>query len=157
MIIRNQLKPTDLGRIILMHSEFYSVRDGYDHTFEAYVAEPLAQFSLRDSSREKIWIVEDEQGIVGIICICELTQERAQLRWFMVQPRAQGKGLGRELIGLALQFCRESEYTKIVLWTAKGLDSARHLYLNHGFELTQERTHLLWGVDLTEQCYELNL
>ncbi|MGF1696595.1 GNAT family N-acetyltransferase [Vibrio lamellibrachiae] len=157
MIIRNQLKPTDLGRIILMHSEFYSARDGYDHTFEAYVAEPLAQFSLRDSSREKIWIVEDEQGIVGIICICELTQERAQLRWFMVQPRAQGKGLGRELIGLALQFCRESEYTKIVLWTAKGLDSARHLYLNHGFELTQERTHLLWGVDLTEQCYELNL
>ncbi|MCK6263734.1 GNAT family N-acetyltransferase [Vibrio sp. ZSDE26] len=157
MIIRNQLKPTDLGRIILLHSEFYSERDGYDHTFEAYVAEPLAQFALIDSVRENIWIVEDDQGIAGVICICELTQDRAQLRWFIVHQRAQGQGLGRELISMALQFCRDQDYSKVVLWTAKGLDKAKDVYLKNGFELTQERTHPLWGVEVTEQCYELDL
>ena len=31
---------------------------GFDHTFEAYVAGPLAEFALRASPRERIWIAD---------------------------------------------------------------------------------------------------
>ena len=158
MKIRNELKNTDIGNIILMHGELYSLEHGYDFTFEAYVAEPLAQFALRNNKREKIWIAEDDNGkIIGLICICEASDYSAQLRWFLVSPKARGQGLGKFLLNEALVFCDECDYKKIVLWTAKGLDTAKHLYLSNGFDLTEEKTHQIWGSVQTELCYEKNL
>lgn len=136
-----------------MHSEYYS---DYDHTFDAYVAAPLAQFTLRNSPREKIWIVEKDNKIVGLVCICEVSITQAQLRWFIVLPHMQGLGLGGQLINFALNFCRENEYSTVILWTAKGLEVAKKIYISNGFELIEEKTHFLWGTELTEQCYQLN-
>lgn len=70
---------------------------------------------------------------------------------------ARGVGLGRRLVGWALGFCREQGYRSVFLWTFSELEAAAHLYRTHGFKLTEEKTHAIWGRVLTEQRYDLRL
>ena len=63
--IRQNLQPGDIGWLIWLHGVIYAREHGWDHTFEAYVAGPLADFVLRNNPRERIWLVEcsDRVGI----------------------------------------------------------------------------------------------
>ncbi|EOX4415205.1 GNAT family N-acetyltransferase [Vibrio alginolyticus] len=154
MIISNTLEPGDLGHIVKQHGLLYSKEYGYDFTFEAYVAEPLAQFAKRNGKREKIWLARLNGELVGTICICENSNTEAQLRWFSVDPKARGKGLGKTLIEQALSFCIEENYSKIILWTVAGLAASKSLYIKNGFQLIHEEECELWGQVQLEQCYE---
>lgn len=154
MQISNTLEVGDLGEIVKQHGILYGKEYGYDYTFEAYVAEPLAQFVKRQSPRERIWLVKIDTKLVGSICICELSDNEAQLRWFSVTPEARGKGLGKILMDKALSFSAEQGYQKVVLWTVKGLAASTALYLKYGFAITQEIEHELWGKEQLEQRYE---
>lgn len=65
LFLRCNLLPGDIGWLIWLHGMIYARERGWNHTFEAYVAEPLAQFALRNNRRERIWLVEciDRIGI----------------------------------------------------------------------------------------------
>ncbi len=157
MIITNTLVPGDLGQIVQQHGVLYSQEYGYDFTFEAYVAEPLAQFAKRKSNRERIWLAKIDSKLVGSICICEISESIAQLRWFSIDPVARGKGLGKKLLDEALSFCLEQGYSKVILWTVAGLSASKSLYLRAGFQLVEESERELWGKVQLEQCYEKDL
>ena len=43
------------------------------------------------------------------------------------------------------------------LWTFAGLDAARRLYERAGFRLAEERRGTQWGIEVTEQRFELCL
>lgn len=154
MQISNTLEVGDLGEIVKQHGILYSKEYGYDASFEAYVAEPLAQFVKRKSSRERIWLAKQDEKLLGFICICELSNTQAQLRWFSIKPEARGKGLGKLLMDKALSFCVEQEYQKVVLWTVKGLEASAAIYSKYGFTVTKEIEHELWGKMQLEQCFE---
>ncbi|TOH85085.1 GNAT family N-acetyltransferase [Vibrio parahaemolyticus] len=154
MIISNKLEPGDLGHIVKQHGLLYSKEYGYDVTFEAYVAEPLAQFAKRNSKRERIWLARLNGELVGTICICENSNTEAQFRWFSVDPKARGKGLGKILIEQALNFCIAENYSKVILWTVAGLAASKSLYIKNGFQLIHEEKCKLWGQAQLEQCYE---
>jgi len=154
MIISNILEPGDLGHIVKQHGLLYSKEYGYDFILEAYVAEPLAQFAKRNSKRERIWLARLNGDLVGTIFICENTNSEAQLRWFSVDPKARGRGLGKALIEQALNFCIAENYTKIILWTVAGLAASKSLYIKNGFQLIHEEKCELWGQTQLEQCYE---
>ena len=157
MIISNSLEPGDLGHIVKQHGLLYSKEYGYDFTFEAYVAEPLAQFAIRKNPRERIWLAKIDGNLIGSICICEASELEAQLRWFSIDPTTRGKGLGKQLIDNALTFCNEQGYTKVVLWAVKGLAASKSLYVRNGFTVTSQIERELWGQMQVEQCYEKDL
>ena len=136
----------------------YAREYGLDGTFEGGVAERLGKFAQEYDPRKDYFAVEELDGrIVGCVVINGLSDEVAQLRFFLVHPDARGRGLGRELINRALAFCRERGFKKVTLWTITELAVARHLYLQAGFVVTREQTHEIWGAQRTEQEYELNL
>jgi GNAT superfamily N-acetyltransferase len=93
----------------------------------------------------------------GSAAIVEHSREEAQFRWLLLSKDAQGTGLGRRLVEWALGFCREQGYRSVFLWTFSELEAAAHLYKSHGFALTEEKTHIIWGRELTEQRYDLRL
>lgn len=157
MIFSDQLKAGDLGRIVLLHGELYSKEYGYDVTFEAYVAEPLAQFAKRNNPRERIWLAKHEGELIGCICICERSETVAQLRWYLLHPQWRGKGIGKILMQNALNFCTEHNYTKVILWTVAGLKASHNMYIRNGFKLSEEHERVLWGLPQIEQCYEKDL
>lgn len=63
--VRNHFQPGDIGYLVYLHGVLYSKECGWDYTFEAYVAEPLAEFAKSHTQREQIWIVEKDKRIVG--------------------------------------------------------------------------------------------
>ncbi len=157
IIIRTNFKSGDLGAIISLHGNLYSKEYAYDYTFEAYVGEEMSKFAKRKNPREQIWIVEYKNEIVGSISICESSDIEAQLRWFLISPKLRGKGIGQNLISQALKFVQEQSYQQVQLWTVKGLESAKKLYLKENFILEKEITHNIWGSNQTEQKYTKKL
>jgi ribosomal protein S18 acetylase RimI-like enzyme len=153
--IRSTLRPGDIGSVIHLHGTLYAAEYGWDHTFEAYVAGPLSEFARSQSKRERIWIIEKGRVFVGSIAIVEASSDEAQLRWFLLHPSIRGQGVGRYLMDEAMRFCREMNYSRVFLLTEKSLLAAAKLYEGYGFELTEEKTHELWGSVITEQRYEL--
>jgi GNAT superfamily N-acetyltransferase len=156
--IRSDLRPGDIGQILYLHGIHYRPEHGWDQTFEGYVAAGLAEFALGyDPSRDRLWLAEAGGEAVGCIAIVGHEEGRAQLRWFLVLPAYQGRGLGRRLLAEALAFCRERGFLSVFLWTVAGLPAAAHLYESAGFRPVAEKTHELWGDTLTEVRYELAL
>lgn len=154
---RTDLKAGDIGYVIHLHGVIHGRECGFDPTFEAYVAAPLAEFVRHPSPRQRLWVAEKEGRIVGCIAIVEVSVESAQLRWFLVDPAARGAGLGRRLLDESLAFCKECGYGHVLLWTVSTLAVAAHLYRAAGFIKTEEKPGRMWGVDVVEEKYELRL
>jgi RimJ/RimL family protein N-acetyltransferase len=153
--IRSNIKPGDIGSIIKMHGEYYSKKNGFDETFEPYVAIPLAEFVLRKKENEKIWIVEKDKEIKGCIAIVDHGERTAQLRWYILDESIQGQGIGKELIKKALCYSKEMKYQKVILWTIDEQEKAIKVYKKNGFILKEEKKHHLWSKEVNEQCYEI--
>ena len=152
---RKMLKPGDLGTIVYLHGLLYAHEYGYDHTFEPYVAEPLSKFVLFQSDRERIWIAEKNEKIVGSVAIVKYIENKAQLRWLLVHPSERGAGVGKKLVGSALEFGRNAGYESVFLWTLNILPVAARIYRSFGFEKVEEKPGRVWGVGLTEEKYML--
>ena len=158
-IVRGYL-PGSLGRIVEMHGAFYHRHAGLGLFFEATVARQLAEFLGRyDPERDAVWLVVANGRVEGSIVIDGLSAHSAgaRLRWFFVSEQFRGTGLGKVLLGTALDFCREKRYERVYLWTVGGLAASRHLYEKSGFELTHQATHDDWGSMLNEQRFELHI
>ncbi len=155
--LRHDLRPGDVGYITYLHGTLYAQDQGWDYTFDAYVAGPLAEFAKSQSSREHIWILEKEGKIVGSISVVTYSDKEAQLRWLLLDPSIRGRGIGRWLVEEALEFCGAVGYSSVFLWTVKTLTIATELYQSLGFRATEEQTHELWGSIITEVRYDLEL
>ncbi|TSA17981.1 GNAT family N-acetyltransferase [bacterium] len=155
--IRHAFRTGDAGRLIELHGLLYSREYGFDHTFEAYVAKPLAEFMLTQTPRERIWLVDSDAVLMGSVAIVKHSETEAQLRWFLLHPSLRGRGLGNRLVEEAVAFCRESGYERVFLWTVSSLLAAAQVYHKAGFRLTEEYTQEIWGCRVTEQRYDLVL
>lgn len=156
--IRNDLRAGDIGSLIRLHGEIYAAEQGWDWTFEAFAAQTFGRLADHwDPARERIWIAERGDDIVGSIAILSVDDALAQLRWFLVHPSARGEGLGGRLIDTALSFCRCAGHAHVFLWTTASLAAAAHLYRSRGFMLTHQETKERWGAIVTEERYDLDI
>lgn len=156
--IRTEIKPGDIGALVFLHGSLYAREYGFNERFEAYVAGPLAEFVLRKSPRERLWIAAQGDRPVGCIAIVEAAEKIAQLRWFLVDPVARGRGLGSELLGEAVTFSWKAGYRSVILWTVSALVDAGRLYQSARFWKVEEKpAHDDWGVTVTEEKYELEI
>jgi ribosomal protein S18 acetylase RimI-like enzyme len=155
--LRTSLKRGDLGTIVYLHGVLYARECGFDTTFEAYVAGPLADFVRTASDRERLWIAERDDRIVGCVAIVAVSTQAAQLRWFLVDPTARGAGLGKRLLQEAIEFCKACGYTSVILWTEGSLTAAAHLYRSAGFRKVEEKPGRMWGREVVEEKYQLKL
>jgi GNAT superfamily N-acetyltransferase len=155
--VRHELRPGDLGALVRLHGILYAKEYGYDHTFEPYVAVPMAEFVLANSRRGRIWIVEKKGEIAGVLAVVEVSEKEAQLRWFLLSPEVRGKGIGRYLLMDALSFSVYAGYELVYLLTVDLHTGAAALYRSVGFTLVDEHPAMLWGKERLEQRYEIRL
>lgn len=154
--IRNFLRSGDLGQIAALHGKIYAEEHGFGLGFEAYVMESLVEFYRQyDSAEDKVWVVEDHGIMIGFLLLMHRPENQAQLRYFILEKKYRGLGLGRKLITDWMEFYREKGYEGAYLYTTSGLDSAVHLYESFGFRKVSEKHSEDFGVPLNEICYRL--
>lgn len=154
--------PGALGRIVALHGAYYAAHWDLGLYFEAKVATELAEFLSRlDPARDGAWFARVAGEVVGGIFIDghDAQGAGARLRWFILDPAVQGRGLGRRLMAEAMDFCRRQQFPRVYLTTFAGLNTARHLYEQSGFRLCGEEDgrHLTGNAALVEQIFELIL
>lgn len=162
--IRPLGEPGDLGWVVMAHGEIYAAEFGWDGTFEALVAQIVANYAAdHDPVREAAWIAEVDGRRTGcVFCVAADGQAganggTAKLRVLLVHPDGRGHRLGGRLVDTCLSFARDAGYHRMRLWTNHLLVAARRIYLERGFTLIEEEPHRSFGVDLIGQTYELVL
>ena len=152
-----QSEPGDAGYVAYMHGRYYWKNHGFYRSSEYYFIKYLADF-VHDPVGGMLWVVEVNGNIIGSAAIVRVDNKTAQFRWFLVDARFQGMGIGKQLMQIALDFCRENNYEDVFLWTFKGLEKARTLYEKVGFVLVEEKVNTEWSnVEIIEQKMTLKL
>jgi len=150
--------PGTLGEVVSLHGRWYAQHWNFGAYFEALVARDLGAFlAAFDPRCDGFWVEHnDAAAVTGSISIVgpRAADSAARLRWFIVDERMQGRGLGRKLMQSAMQFCRDAGHRCVTLTTFAGLDAAAALYAAFGFRLTDERVDRTWGVPVTEQRFD---
>ena len=152
--------PGLIGKIIETHGRYYAAHWGLDISFEIQVGRELSEFMEgyrpeRDLALAAL--VRDEFAGAVAIDGREAKAHGARLRWFIVDPRHHGRGLGRSLLSQAVEFCRLKGYPGVHLMTYQGLEAARRLYVREGFTLTRETSQVQWGRPMLYQRFDLRL
>jgi ribosomal protein S18 acetylase RimI-like enzyme len=156
--IRNVLKPGDLGYVIYLHGLLYGMEYGYSIQFETYVALGLHEFyASYDPDKDRVWICEHNNRMVGFLLLIHRENNSAQLRYFLVQPEYRGIGLGKHLMQQFMNFLTAHNCRSAYLWTTHELFAAASLYKRHGFKITEEKESTAFGKPLREQRYDLLL
>jgi GNAT superfamily N-acetyltransferase len=155
-------QPGAIGRITELQGAYYAKHWNLGLYFEAKAATEMSAFLTRfDPARDGAWFARVGEEIVGGIFIdgIDAEGEGARLRWFIIDPKNQGHGLGNRLMQAAVSFCKQVGYKRVYLTTFSGLNTARHLYEKFGFNLYHEEdgTHLTGNPSLVEQKFALTL
>ncbi len=158
-VVFHDLRSGDAGELIQRHGGLYARDEGFDSTFEALVAEILADFMRnRETELERAWIAEaDGRRLGSIFCVKFSDQGVAKLRLFLVEPDTRGLGLGQELLSTCLIFAAKTGDHAIRLRTHESHRAACVLYTRNGFQCTKSEYVRSCGVNLVEHSLELEL
>ncbi|KAA0912118.1 GNAT family N-acetyltransferase [Aquicoccus porphyridii] len=157
MILRN-LEIGDAGWLIEQHGMLYARDEGFDRTFEALVAEVLADFIRHhDPACERAFIAEENGTRLGSIFCVRNDEQTARLRLFLLMPEARGRGLGRYLLDTCMGWARDRGYRRMRLSTHESHRAACALYARAGWRCVASKPVRSFGVDLVEQDWEIDL
>ena len=155
-IILRDLESGDAGWIIQQHAELYARDEGFDMSFEALVAEIMADFiRRRDPARDRAFIAARGDERLGCIFCVGKDERTAKLRLFLVVPEARGHGLGHRLIAACMDWAKAQGYGRMELWTHESHEAACALYAAHGWHLVRSEAVKSFGVELVEQSWEI--
>jgi DNA-binding MarR family transcriptional regulator/GNAT superfamily N-acetyltransferase len=147
--------PGDMGWVVERHGALYAQEYGFNHKFEAFVAQVAAAFLLEhDPARERGWIAERDGDRAGSVFLMRQSEEVAKLRLLLIEPSARGHGLGKRLVHECMAFARAAGYRRITLWTNDILIAARGIYKAAGFELVTSKPHSDFGPAMNGEEWE---
>jgi GNAT superfamily N-acetyltransferase len=152
--------PGAIGRVTEMHAKYYSENWGFGLFFESKVASEISEFLNRlRKGQDGFWTLISGNRVVGSVAIdgSKADLEGAHLRWFIIDNKWKGLGLGGRLLKKSLDFSAAAGHRRIYLWTFSGLNPARHLYEKFGFRLVEEKEGLQWGKEVKEQKFQLDI
>ena len=118
---------------------------------EAWISEHF-QIEKGDLSlaRDPMRVVREGGSIISldrgdrIVGVCALFNEgagRFQLARMAVEKSERGKGLGKKLLGVALERARNMGASSVYLLSNTCLQAAIHLYQRHGFKTVSTGRH----------------
>jgi GNAT superfamily N-acetyltransferase len=97
-----------------------------DPAFDVDLDDPAASYAV-------LWIAEQDGGVVGSAALRDLGDGAVELKRMYLRPEARGQGLGKALLGCALEWAREHGMRAVRLDTSERMLAAQRLYEAHGF------------------------
>jgi GNAT superfamily N-acetyltransferase len=138
--IHRGYEPGIIGRVGELHGRYYAAAWGVGAGFELMMTREFCDFVEHYDSKNDLLLSAHIGGVLAgsISILGDPGPERAQLRFFLVDPRYHGRGAGKMLLNAALSWCRAQRFRKVFLWTVDNLPQSRRLYEQAGFRVTAQ-------------------
>jgi putative acetyltransferase len=81
-----------------------------------------------------LWVAVDDGTVVGSVALRDLEDGVVELKRMYLRPDQRGRGLGRQLLALALDWARTHDMQVVRLDTSERMVAAQRLYVAYGFE-----------------------
>jgi GNAT superfamily N-acetyltransferase len=85
------------------------------------------------------WVARLDGQVVGCVGVERLPDGRAELHRLYLDAALRGRGTGRALVEVVLDWCRTAGIGRLTLWSDTRFDRAHRLYEGMGFTQTGER------------------
>jgi len=148
----------EYGWLVSRQAQLFAYGHGWDHTFEALLAQQAARFAQgHDTLREICWVAEQDGLIVGSALVAAASDTQASVRMLYVEPDARRLGIGTQLINECLRFAKRAGYRTLSLESESSLNDARRLVMQAGFTLLSTAPERRFGRDLVIEQWECGL
>lgn len=119
-----------------------------DPDLDSDLDDPAATYSA-------LWIALDGDAVVGSVALRDLGDGAVELKRMYLRSDQRGRGLGKQLLELALDWARANKMRVVRLDTSERMVAAQRLYEANGFERVpgdaprQGQCRLLYELRLT--------
>jgi GNAT superfamily N-acetyltransferase len=97
-----------------------------DPEFDADLDEPARAYTA-------VWVVVRNDAVVGSVALRDLGQGAVELKRMYLRPTERGRGLGKRLLEIALEWARSHGVRVVRLDTSERMVAAQRLYEAQGF------------------------
>jgi GNAT superfamily N-acetyltransferase len=97
-----------------------------DAELDADLDDPAATYAA-------LWVAVDGDAVVGSVALRDLGDGAVELKRMYLRPDQRGRGLGKQLLALALDWARAKEMRVVRLDTSERMVAAQRLYEANGF------------------------
>jgi GNAT superfamily N-acetyltransferase len=97
-----------------------------DPTLDADLDDPTAAYTA-------LWVAVDGDAVVGSVALRDLGDGAVELKRMYLRPDQRGRGLGKQLLALALDWARANGMRSVRLDTSERMVVAQRLYEATGF------------------------
>ncbi len=80
-----------------------------------------------------IFFVKEGETIIGTVALMKIEEGVFELTKMAVTPDSQGKKIGQKLMEHTLQYAREQEWDKLIIYSNRKLENAIYIYKKYGF------------------------
>src|SRR5262249_56652739 len=113
--------------------------------FRSLVADTLREFGFEPdpeldadlddpgTTYAALWVALDGDAVVGSVAVRDLGGGAVELKRMYLRPDQRGRGLGRQLLGVALDWARAHGMRLVRLDTSERMLAAQRLYEASGF------------------------
>ncbi len=155
----SEYPPGLIGTIAALFGRCIAATHQVDWTLDAMIAEQQCEFFRRfDPQCDRVWVAMEGRIPYGALTIDgprpRLGRDAARLRFFILDERLRGQGLGRRMMADAMRFCEAQQYRQVYLTTRPGLDAAGRLYREYGFTWVSESEETFHGSCHREQTFK---
>ena len=145
----------EFGLLVSRLAQLFAHGNGWDHTFEALLAEQVACFAQRhDMKREHCWVAEQDGLIVGSALVASASDAQANMHRLYVEPDVRRLGIGTQLIDECVRFAKRAGYRTLTVESESTLDDARRLVTRAGFAIVSAAPERRFGRDLVVETWE---
>ena len=92
-----------------------------------------------EAPRGAFFVVRQGGGVVGSVGVERLDADTAELHRLYLGAELRGRGIGRALVEVVLDWCRVRKIPRLVLWSDTRFEQAHRLYSRMGFIQTGAR------------------
>lgn len=80
-----------------------------------------------------MWVALDRDDVVGSVALRDLGDGTVELKRMYLREEQRGRGLGKQLLAVALDWARAQRVRVVRLDTSERMVAAQRLYEAHGF------------------------
>ena len=80
-----------------------------------------------------IFFVKEDNEIIGTVALMKMEDNIFELTKMAIIPAAQGKRIGQQLMEHTINFARQKNWEKLIIYSNRKLENAVYIYKKYGF------------------------